>query len=313
MNSVSKVKNQNNSLAIVIPAFKKKFFDNALRSIVKQTNKNFTVYVGDDKSAEDLQSIVEKYRDQIAIFYEKFEANLGSTSIVAHWERCVALTTGEDWIWLFSDDDIMSENCVQLFFDALDNTKAEHDVYRFNCCIINSAGKSITEKSQYPKIQTSSQFLLSRLSYQFHSYIVNCIFSRNAYNRHSGFVDISAAWGSDDAAWILFAQEKKIFTIDGGLIKWRQSNLNISGNTTNGTNRSRKYKGMQEFIEWMYSWAKKNKIKIDPTVTMKWYWVMLKSIGFKERFWPYIKSKSFRKFFWRTQLVYQMKLIIKGY
>lgn len=301
-----------NKLAIVIPAYKLTFFDETLKSILSQTNKNFTLYIGDDNSPEDLYSIVKNYEADLKIVYKRFEENIGNISVVKHWNRCVAMTKLEEWIWLFSDDDMMSEDCVELFYHAIEKTSVSYDLYRFDCSIIDEAGNEITNKSGYPEIQTSFEFLVSRLSYQYHSYIVNFIFSRNVYLKYNGFINFNAAWGSDDASWILFGQEKNIFTLDRGLVQWRVSSINISGNTNNLTNRRQKYQGTEQFIEWMYKWLNQNQIQIDDKLVIKWYLIMLRLIGFRKIFWAYIKSKPFRKFLWQKHPYYQIKLIIKG-
>lgn len=298
-------------LAIVIPAYKLTFFDKTLKSILSQTNKNFTLYIGDDNSPEDLYSVVKNYEAVLNIVYRRFEGNIGSISVVQHWNRCVAMTKLEEWIWLFSDDDIMSEDCVELFYQAIEKTSGGYDLYRFDCSIIDEAGNKIINKSRFPQIQTSFDFLISRLSYQYHSYIVNFIFSRYVYFEYNGFVNFNAAWGSDDATWILYGQKKGIFTLERGEVEWRVSPINISGNTNNLINRQQKYQGTEQFIEWMYDWVNQNKILIDDKLVIRWYLIMLRLIGFRKTFWVYIKSKSFRTFFWRKKSFYQLSLFLK--
>ena len=92
-----------NKLAIVIPAYKACFFREVLDSLAKQSRRDFTVYIGDDASPDDLESIVSDYKDQLDIFYFRFEQNWGGRDLVAHWERCIELSD-EPLIWLFSDD-----------------------------------------------------------------------------------------------------------------------------------------------------------------------------------------------------------------
>ena len=58
-----------NKLAIIIPAYKACFFREVLDSIVRQSNRDFTVYIGDDASPDDLESIVSDYKDKLDIFY----------------------------------------------------------------------------------------------------------------------------------------------------------------------------------------------------------------------------------------------------
>lgn len=62
-----------NKLAIVIPAYKACFFREVLDSLAKQSRRDFTVYIGDDASPDDLESIVSDYKDQLDIFYFRFE------------------------------------------------------------------------------------------------------------------------------------------------------------------------------------------------------------------------------------------------
>jgi glycosyltransferase involved in cell wall biosynthesis len=299
-----------NPLAIVIPAYKLSFFDEALKSIAAQTNKNFTVYIGDDFSPEDLPSIVSHYENQFNIVYHKFPENLGHISIVKHWERCVEMTKGEEWIWIFSDDDIMSDVCVDSFLTGIQDTNRQHDVYRFNCRIIDDVGRIITESSSYPTIQTSHQFLNTRLSYTKHSYIVNYIFNRNVYLKYNGFVDFQAAWAADDATWILFGQDKNIYTLREGEIKWRQSAINISGNRNDMTNRQRKYIGTEQFIEWIYKWAKQNSIHLNSKLIINWLMIMMNSIGYKNNFSAFMKSKIFKSVLQKENYLFQLKFIL---
>ena len=43
-----------NNLAIIIPGFKINFLETLFQSLVKQTDKRFNVYVGDDASPHDV-------------------------------------------------------------------------------------------------------------------------------------------------------------------------------------------------------------------------------------------------------------------
>ena len=116
-------------LAIIIPAYKAEFLPAALDSIVAQTCKDFTLYVGDDCSSEPIGDVVEQYRDKIELVYLRFDTNLGGKDLVAQWERCIAMSQDEPYIWLFSDDDVMESNCVELLLQQIENTKGTYDLY----------------------------------------------------------------------------------------------------------------------------------------------------------------------------------------
>lgn len=300
-------------LAIVIPAFKGEYFEKTLYSIANQTNKNFTLYIGDDASRYNLYEVVSKYIKQINIVYCRFENNLGKVSIVAHWKRCIDLVNNEDWIWLFSDDDIMRADCVASFYESLSDCEGHVDVYRFQSCIIDDNGNSKSNKTIHPEFEDSINFLYRRLNYQTHSYIVDYIFSEKVYKKYNGFVDFEAAWASDDATWILFAQEKGITTIKNGLVYWRESLINISGERKNKWNKKRKFKGTQQFIFWLHEWSKFKGLNIDTKLLQRWYFSMLELIGIKYPIMTYLSSKTFWFYFVKHNFFYQMKylLIIK--
>jgi glycosyltransferase involved in cell wall biosynthesis len=54
-------------LAIVIPAYKGTFFKQTIESIVNQTCKDFTLYVGDDCSSYPMEMLISQYKDKIDI------------------------------------------------------------------------------------------------------------------------------------------------------------------------------------------------------------------------------------------------------
>jgi len=108
-----------NKLAIVIPAYKADYFEQALESIAGQTCTNFTLYIGDDASPHDLYAIVKDFESKINLHYKRYDENLGSKDLVAQWERCIDLVKDEKWIWLFSDDDLMAKHCVEEFYKSL--------------------------------------------------------------------------------------------------------------------------------------------------------------------------------------------------
>ncbi len=54
-------------IAIVIPAYKCRFLRQTLDSIVVQTCRSFTVYIGDDASPQNLKEIVSDYADKLSI------------------------------------------------------------------------------------------------------------------------------------------------------------------------------------------------------------------------------------------------------
>ena len=216
-----------NKLAIVIPAYKIDFFRATLDSLANQTCKDFTVYIGDDCSPADFKSLIDEYTDKIDIVYKRFENNLGGRDLVAQWTRCIDMTQGEPWLWLFSDDDVMGEHCVELFYNEL-SINREYDIFHFDIKIIDYFGEVVCVPSQYPSLIDVETLYRESSKANIFSFVVENVFSRRIYEKVNGFETFPLAWGSDMATWLKMGKEKGLKTIVGDTIYWRRSDKNIT-------------------------------------------------------------------------------------
>ncbi len=216
-----------NNLAIVIPAYKSEFLDQALKSLSEQTCKLFKVYIGNDQSPYNIDEIVEKYSNTLELHYKIFDTNLGGKDLVEQWERCIQLVGNEEWVWLFSDDDEMEADCVSNFYQCLKEFP-DYDLYHFNLRKINEKSEFIGVESVFPEHITIEQLLLGRLHRSLQTTVVEYIFRKSKYLEVDGFQKFDLAWGSDDATWMKIAGDKGIRTISNGFVHWRRSSLNIS-------------------------------------------------------------------------------------
>lgn len=219
-------------LAIVIPAYKATFLDAALASIAAQTCKDFTLYIGNDCSPHDISGIVSRYRDKIDLVYKRFPDNLGGSDLVAQWERCIDMTQGEPWLWLFSDDDVMEPRCVEEFYKA----KKEHPqerLFHFDIAQIDAEGKETRQIKRFPTRLSAYEYLDGKLHGGLISFVVEFVFHRDIYRECSGFQNFDLAWGSDMITWVKFADAAGgMFTVDGARVMWRSSDENISPNVS---------------------------------------------------------------------------------
>ena len=198
-----------------------------LVSLAEQTDKRFRVYVGDDASPGPIQEICSQFEDKLDLSYHRFPDNLGGSSLIDQWHRCIELSS-EPWIWLFSDDDIVDPGGIEAFYAALEQTKAQFDLYRFNTLNIDEQGQVVQICPPHPLVESGIEFAYHRLCRNRSSYVSEYIFSREVFNKHGGMVKFPLAWCSDDASWITFAGDQGIFTIDGPKVRWRKSQVNIS-------------------------------------------------------------------------------------
>ena len=246
-----RVSTMTHRLAIIIPVYKATFLPAALDSIAKQTCRDFTLYVGDDCSPEPIGSIVEEYRDKIELVYQRFDSNLGGKDLVAQWERCIAMSKDEPYIWLFSDDDVRESDCVEKLLRQIEVTKGDYDVYHFDSYRIDEKGKTELFRKPYPSVFSSYDFYKGKMSGKYDSYVVENVFSRNIYEQSDGFKIFDLAWGSDVATWCIFSNDKGMCSVPKALIGWRRSSQNITPNKSKET-AERKLMADCAFLCWAY-------------------------------------------------------------
>jgi len=214
-------------LAIVIPAYKPDFFRAALQSVVAQTDKRFRLYVGDDAGPPEIARIcAELPAEGVDVVYRRFEENLGGSSLAAHWNRCVALSH-EPWVWLFSDDDVMTPDCVAAIHAELEAEPGDA-VLRFDTAVIDRDGRTLADNPPHPRLEAGVDFIHARLRGERNSYVVEYVFRRAAFDRAGGFPEYPVAWCADDVAWYVFSEGGAIRTLDRGRVRWRASGVNIT-------------------------------------------------------------------------------------
>lgn len=251
----------NDKLAIIIPAYKDAFLDKALGALASQTCQNFMVYIGDDASPYDIISIVEKYQDRLHLVYHRFDDNIGGRNLVGQWERCIALSQGEPWIWLFSDDDEIEPSCIESFYAEIQKSD-KYELYHFDVDIIDGdSNLYVQQRTPFPQWFSSKEFIIKKLKGEIASYVVEYIFSRECYDKLGGFQNYDLAWGSDDATWIKFGLANGIKTIKGPKVRWRLSNLNISPNNNNRNIVLRKVEADLVHISYMNKIWPHNKLQ----------------------------------------------------
>lgn len=235
------------SLAIVIPAWKPDFFAEALESIARQTNQDFHVYIGDDNGSPLLRGIAEEKLAGLPYTYQRFEKNMGGSDLVGHWQRCLAMVGTEEWIWLFSDDDVMDPHCVEAFHQA--RSRQDADLYRFEIEVITSDSKL----SHIPVVHDwtdISEFIQGRMVHGHTSFVIEWIFRRSRFEEVGGFQRFDLAWCSDDATWIKVGSRQPPVLVRGAPVRWRKSNQNISPDERPET-VWRKTNSRIDFMKWL--------------------------------------------------------------
>ncbi|RYZ95283.1 MAG: glycosyltransferase family 2 protein, partial [Sphingobacteriaceae bacterium] len=260
-------------LAIIIPAYKRLYLKETLQSLADQSCKDFTLYIGDDASPEELYAIVQPFESQIDIVYKHFDTNLGGTDLVAHWERCMALVQQEEWIWMFSDDDLVEPDCVEKFY-LYKNTHPKANLWHFNTVIIDQNGTVIKTCNPFPEHLSVAEFFARRTNFMINSAIIEYIFKRETFYNNGGFKNYDLAWCADDATWIKLGTDSGITTISGPIVSWRYSGANISSNVKDKSVVLRKLSSVVEHLNWVENYFTERNITDTTTQFQRLKWAI---------------------------------------
>ena len=215
-------------LAIVIPYFKINFFEAALTSLANQTDKRFNVYIGDDASPENPSSLLDNYKEKINFKYKRFDTNVGSTSLVRQWHRCLDLAQNEEWVMVLCDDDVLGENVVAEFYAAIDEVNQQDiNVIRYATVVIDQHSERISKIHEHPKLETSTDFLMRKIKGGTRSSLSEFVFRKKVL-LDIKFKELPLAWYSDYLAVLECTFFSYIYTINNALVFFRLSEINIT-------------------------------------------------------------------------------------
>lgn len=210
-------------LAVVIPYFRRTFFEATLESLASQTDKRFMVYIGDDASPDNPSGLLEKYKNRFDFIYQRFDANLGGTSLVKQWERCLALVQSENWVMILGDDDVLAPNAIAAFHKSLEASE-NAKVFRFATQIIDESGTKATDIYTHPDTERSVDFIFRKSRSSLSEYVF-----ANAQVRQIRFKDLPLAWFSDVLAVLEFSDFGPVHAINDAIVYVRVSGESISG------------------------------------------------------------------------------------
>lgn len=243
---------ETDKLAIVIPYYKITFFDKTLLSLQSQTDKRFTVYIGDDASPYSPDDLLKKYTGKFNFVYKKFEKNLGSTHLTKQWNRCIALSKNETWLMILGDDDTLQENAVEEFYLNLQKIEEQNiKVVRLASQLIDEQGNTISGVFTNPQLEDAATSYMRAFRGEGRSTLTEHFFTRKTYEKW-GFKEFPVAFGSDNVAWLEFPEMKKIYSINKAKAFIRISSEHLSSKNEDGLSIRRR-EGIYLFNRYIIS------------------------------------------------------------
>lgn len=234
----------------LIPAFKARFLDTMLRSIIQQSYTDFKVIISDDCSPEDIYSVVEPYLRDERFSYRKNEENIGAHSVVSHWNLLVNLCNTE-YLIMASDDDYYAPTFLEEV-DRLTIKYPEVGLIRARIYRVNDNNKILSKDILNDEYESCLEFVHHKFSWSGHIHCMqNNVFKTSTLKAVGGCVDFPLAWYSDDATAIAVSRNG-VANTSNPLFYFRCSDIQISSNAqvSKSTARKKVESGLQ-FTFWI--------------------------------------------------------------
>lgn len=246
----------NTKYNFLVPAYKSKFLEKSLRSILCQKG-DFGIIVSDDCSPEKLFGIVQRLSeeyDRNRIKYIRTEKNIGGEKLVDHWNKLVDRCQS-DFLIMASDDDIYTPNFLTEI-DRLVEAYPEADVFRARVQTINGAGEPTAREDIFDEFQTGLEAVNAIFCSRYIGCIGNYVFRTSALRQAGGFVYQPYAWFSDLLTVANLLGKGQANTKDV-LFSFRLSGENISSTARDKRMDRMKLAATIGYDEWMSNFAQK--------------------------------------------------------
>lgn len=248
---------KNPKYTFLLPAYKSRFLDEMLRSIQGQTYRDFKVIISDDCSPENLRSICEPYLADPRFTYRRNKENMGSKSLVSHWNLLVDMCDTE-FLIMASDDDVYEPQFLEEI-DKLTVKYPEVDLFRARVNLIDGEGEVMKEDCTFSEYGDNLQFLRYHFSEGNYKCIANYVFRTATLKNNHGFHETPLAWGSDEITVIEMSDNGCGYSKEI-LFHFRISDENISGMKPNKYLTSQKAKALLYADEWFINYLKEKEI-----------------------------------------------------
>ena len=213
-------------ISITIPAYKRQYLAEAIRSVANQTWQDWELVIVDDYSPEDLHSVVNPFLADSRISYYRNEKNCGAINVVDNWNICLGHCTG-DFIICMGDDDRLLPCCLEEYVKLID-AYPDLNVYHARTAIINEKGERIDVQEERPIWESCQEMILHQWKDYRKQFLGDFLFSRHWLLNNGGYVKFPLAYCSDWATANLAAKDKGIANGKVFMFEYRSTPCSIS-------------------------------------------------------------------------------------
>ena len=246
-----------------LPAFKAKYLDKAISSIVQQIYKDWELLIVNDASPEDLKSIVDPYLSDPRVKYFQNEKNRGRTDLVGFWNSYIPVCSGE-YLVIASDDDLYEPDFL-LEMLRLSKDYPECNLLHCRTRFIDEDGFVCQIAPPALRLETQIDFVYQKIIWKRKLTLQEYCFKRTSLIAAGGVVNFPLAWYSDIATAFIMADRGVAYS-NKCLFNFRVSENNLSKKEMAC---GPKTKAMKLYIAWLERTLPKFKSNSPDEVFMK--------------------------------------------
>ncbi|MBO4906779.1 MAG: glycosyltransferase family 2 protein [Bacteroidaceae bacterium] len=217
-------------VTIGIPAFKAARLGESIASALSQTYGNIEVVVVNDKSPDDVDSVIERFNDS-RLHYVVNERNLGAKDPTANWNECLRHARGE-FFCLLCDDDVYAPTFIEELM-KLSQRYPNCNVFRSGVCVVDDEGNEVTCFPASPEWEPVDDYMWHIYRGLRRQTISEFMLRRSVMDKVGGYVSMPYAWGSDYLSIFTFAGNTGIASTGKRLMTFRDSGFNLSSDQKN--------------------------------------------------------------------------------
>ncbi|GHU67758.1 hypothetical protein FACS189413_03130 [Bacteroidia bacterium] len=209
---------------IAIPAFKARFLNECIDSILNQTYIDFELVIVNDASPENVEAIVQTY-DDIRIRYYKNDVNIGAENVVDNWNKCLEYARCEYFV-LMGDDDKLAPNYLEEFVKLIEQYP-NLGVYHCRAKIIDENSEFVFLSESRPEYESVFSLIWYRMMGRL-QYISDFVYHTETLKNNGGYYKLPLAWASDDISAYITAYKAGIAHTNKPIFLYRHSGITIS-------------------------------------------------------------------------------------
>lgn len=281
--------------SIIVPAFKKQFLKECIDSILAQSYDNFEVIIINDHSPQDLDVIINNYKDE-RIRYYKNEKGFGALDVVNNWNKGLGYATGQYTICM-GDDDMLHPECLSRYVELI-KKYPKLNIYHAWALIIDEDSNTVGIQDARPE-RESAYSMIWHLWNGRRQFIGDWLIKTDFLREMGGYYYQPYAWTSDHITAFKAAADGGVANMQDIGFMYRENRQSI---TTNTSNTKEKISAMLSAKAWYNEFLKK--VPDDNDIDRIYYKLILKKLDFHiNRRIAYDLSERLRKkpfdiFYW---------------